>query len=926
MSDINNVTNNKVITGTFDDDVIINLASNVTIEGSLGDDTLYLNGSNQLLDYASRYSLGISMKNDEVHGFGVNDTIRFDTNSWSSYFTGNLRAIYALATVEGDDVMLSSYVNNGRGYVTLLGAANNKINFLNGETLKHLYITSDTADQEINGASDIDYLINFSSGATVNAAGSIVYNHRTALVNGTNGADTIYNLSDDSTVNGGAGNDSLANNANNVSIGAGAGNDTITNHGSSVTINGGTGNDYIYGNVVQYAEGDGNDTVVGFSENSMLNISAGAIGSASTDGIAAVIRVGDGSIRLNRMAGRNFKLMDADGNASTTMIGDVAYTPDEGGSFENSTNGKIIKIAGGDTSVTLNGSKQIIDCEAYESNITIYGYDADDTVRISDWHFAPPEIDGNDVRLVSNWEGGGSITFKNVINKKITLISNDGTDLYVMPGGATINNDIDYVENYTDGVSISLGSGVSEFINLDNCADNVTVNAVGKAYIRHGGGSNVSIKTGAGNDNIDSDDGEERVLLKNNVTIDAGDGDNSIRFNGETGEGLHSRNLNIKAGNGNNQISVSRVDKVLIDAGDGNNFIGDIFYNSEIEDVTIKSGSGSDNLYGSFVNANIDLGDGWNDVGDYFERLNGYNITLKTGAYDDNFYVNGRYISIDAGDGNNNFNLNGLSNGVVSAGSGNDLLRASSIENVMVNAGAGNDTIAGDFKGATLNAGKDNDLVSITGDGGWLYQYANGDGNDTIDVSGSPNGAPGVIHVASGSVSSVTRNGNNAVVNVGSGSIVLNGYANFDVPIAIKDSSGDVSVWYKNGSSLTKFDGDSTVRNGVFINTANNVLLDELSVENVINYGDNVTIDVDEGTAVTLNGSSQVITYERYNLESFGTVYGFGTDDSLYFDEWWFGPVSYSDEIQISDAGDVKISALTLKDAANKKINFTFEF
>ncbi|MBR1580600.1 MAG: hypothetical protein IJ668_08900 [Selenomonadaceae bacterium] len=51
MSDINNVTNNKVITGTFDDDVIINLASNVTIEGSYGNDTIYLNGSNQLLHY-----------------------------------------------------------------------------------------------------------------------------------------------------------------------------------------------------------------------------------------------------------------------------------------------------------------------------------------------------------------------------------------------------------------------------------------------------------------------------------------------------------------------------------------------------------------------------------------------------------------------------------------------------------------------------------------------------------------------------------------------------------------------------------------------------------------------------------------------------------------------------------------------------------
>ena len=340
--------------------------------------------------------------------------------------------------------------------------------------------------------------------------------------------------------------------------------------------------------------GKGNDTVFNFNESSLLHVTNGNIASAVLDGTDVVLNIGSGSVKLNGMAGRNFSIKGANGDVSSTVIGDILYATTEGSTVDNSTDGKIIKIVNDNIVLNLKGSKQIVDyAKGSNLNLTITGYDADDTLRF-DWEeYDRTVIKGNDIVIPSRYEEGGKIT---------NIVSPDSRSLYVMPGGATIadNSEINYVENRTDGVSINLGNSVEEFYNT---ADNVTVKAAGNTSINHRAGSNVSIKAGDGDDDIYANEGEGNSLFKNNVTIDAGDGNNEIEFDG-TRYGndyvFHSKNLKIKAGAGNDYIGFYRVDKVSVDVGDGNNIV-EVYGNGEgaNQNVTIKSGAGND-----YINAN----------------------------------------------------------------------------------------------------------------------------------------------------------------------------------------------------------------------------------------------------------------------------------------------------------------------------------
>jgi len=92
----------------------------------------------------------------------------------------------------------------------------------------------------------------------------------------------IYNYEDNTVVTGTSEDDSISNDGDSVTIDGGAVNDYIQNYyGDSVTIDGGAGNDYIYnyGNnvLIEYASGDGNDSIVGFNETSTLSITGNGI-------------------------------------------------------------------------------------------------------------------------------------------------------------------------------------------------------------------------------------------------------------------------------------------------------------------------------------------------------------------------------------------------------------------------------------------------------------------------------------------------------------------------------------------------------------------------------------------------------------------------------------------------------------------------
>ena len=110
-------------------------------------------------------------------------------------------------------------------------------------------------------------------------------NKSNSIINGGNGNDHIYNGdkwyhynygAEYITMFGGLGNDYLWNDRSYVLMDGGDENDTLThytdssNAGKSVTMIGGKGDDLIFingsaqGDLVQYSNGDGNDTIYGY--------------------------------------------------------------------------------------------------------------------------------------------------------------------------------------------------------------------------------------------------------------------------------------------------------------------------------------------------------------------------------------------------------------------------------------------------------------------------------------------------------------------------------------------------------------------------------------------------------------------------------------------------------------------------------------
>ena len=124
---------------------------------------------------------------------------------------------------------------------------------------------------------------------------------------GTAGDDNFTNHGDCSKIYGGAGNDTIQPIAGYVLIHGGEGNDSIGNTVSdNASIYGGKGNDtisldssFLDDIVIQYASGDGNDTVTGWNEADTLYIEGSY--TRDTVGSSVVFHVGNGSITFTDM-------------------------------------------------------------------------------------------------------------------------------------------------------------------------------------------------------------------------------------------------------------------------------------------------------------------------------------------------------------------------------------------------------------------------------------------------------------------------------------------------------------------------------------------------------------------------------------------------------------------------------------------------
>ncbi|MBR1646662.1 MAG: VWA domain-containing protein [Selenomonadaceae bacterium] len=181
----------------------------------------------------------------------------------------------------------------------------------------------------IDGGAGSDAIVNLDSLVTIDGgvgSDSIISTDDSITTDGNDDDDWIMQNGDYVTVDGGNGNDVIINSGSYSSVSGGSGDDTILSEGGmiqltggfgsvtasftslgrygSMTINGGLGNDqiqmplYAGNNVIQYTEGDGNDSVYAYSENGSLQINSASPWSSVVSNNDIVITVGDGSITL----------------------------------------------------------------------------------------------------------------------------------------------------------------------------------------------------------------------------------------------------------------------------------------------------------------------------------------------------------------------------------------------------------------------------------------------------------------------------------------------------------------------------------------------------------------------------------------------------------------------------------------------------
>ena len=221
-------------------------------------------------------------------------------------------------------------------------------------------------------------------------------------------------------------------------------------------------------------------------------------------------------------------------------------------------------------------------------------------------------------------------------------------------------------------------------------------------------------------------------------------------------------------GGANDDTLKNSADNVTLTGGKGNNY----FKNNGGNKVKILGGDGADQIYTYGSQTSINTG-----AGDDFVYLykSASNVTLTAGTGNNEIHSVAQTARITTNSGNDYIWLyNSATKNTVHSGNGNDSIY-SGAQVASINAGAGNDKIHlySQAKNTTVNAGTGNDSIISYATNGIVYQYAKGDGNDTI--TGIT--AKDTLNI-SGSVYSTQASGNDLLVKVESGSLLLKGAKN----------------------------------------------------------------------------------------------------------------------------------------------------
>ena len=750
--------------GEANDQIKTWYSDKVTITGGKGNDSIQLGdydyiGAGTAKNTVIKYAEGDG--NDTVYGFDSNDTLNITSGSYSTSIKGN----DFIVTVGTQKIILKNAV----------GSEFEKVIIKNSKGKLDIYQDwkSKTVTEVDNRANNIT-LKSAKSGSYITNYGDKV------LITGNNGADNIFNFGNYTTISGGKGKDVIYNGGDYVSISGGAGNDEIGSAaiGNYVTVNAGTGNDYIsmidyydanlgiahtsYKTVVQYASGDGNDTIRGFNSDDTLHITKGTY-STAVNGTDVIVTVGKSKLTLKDAAGQNLSIKNASGKVTTKFFAAQTSLTSGNDNYTNQIDNNIVYALGGNDYVT----------NFLASNVTIYGGKGNDT--LSDNSLITKNI------FMSGDAGNDSLT---VFQKENVTLS----------GGA--GNDTLNVKNCSKNVSMIGGNGndTIEFSNF--CSNVVALGGDGKDYINsYGFNYNSTIIGGIGNDTINLN----TYGSKNNlIQYASGDGNDTIfGFDANDTLKITSGSYSTTKSGSDFIVTVGKQKITLKDAVNSNYDKINIV-NSKNKLATYNNWSKRTGLTGAtdFVNTanKVTLSTAVKD-GAVHNAGDKVSISGSKGA---DFLYNdyGCKVTLSGGNGNDIINNNCGNNAKISGGAGNDYI-SNYGDNygeygsyISISGGAGNDTIDCSFStNNTICGGTGADYISVAGSANTknIFQYASGDGNDTI--YGFREGD--TLQITKGTYKTKVS-GNDVIVTVGKGSILLQDAKN--TPITIVNASGKTST------------------------------------------------------------------------------------------------------------------------------------
>lgn len=530
---------------------VITISGPATSSGGKGNDTIYGvdKGGSSSSSWNSRLYKYISGDgNDVIIGFKAIDTLRING------------AITHSTIKSGSDILVSV----DGGVITLKGAASLSTVNIEIKELKDLLVT---------GTENADTLRNYLADATINALGGNDYIYNDAanvLVNGDAGNDSIYAYGKNVTVDSGTGNDYISSGADNqyVSINSGEGNDTVYNgvYGNNATINTGDGDDSVYngymnvactkislgagndtlrdwsyygtlnggagndliqmeqehiGNVIEYAVGDGNDTIIGFNPSDTLSLTGGTITGSVISGDDLILKIGTGSITFKNTGSVNVNGKIFNPSAKTGTSGHDFLTNFDDNTTINALGGSD-KIANSGDNVLINTGEGNNSVGNYGDKATIVTGNGNNTILSGTYMHANIIAGTGNDSIHTGWAsstidaGGGNDTI--VVHYASSIKAGDGDDV-IRDGndgtaedgsshyGSTINggkgNDTIYAYSSWDGTTTyeyTTGDGNDVIYSYGS---NDTIKIVGK-YTTSTVGSDVLITVGDGS-----------ILLKN---------------------------------------------------------------------------------------------------------------------------------------------------------------------------------------------------------------------------------------------------------------------------------------------------------------------------------------------------------------------------------------------------------------------------